>query len=122
MRRRCISRRHWCSASCTRNVKIQGELTWHWHAGTGEFLLVLDGQLTIEMRDRNVVLAPRELFVVPGASSSARRPGTETAALLFEPGTVISTGDADAELTAEVEELRRRSASDEPPSWNRDDV
>ncbi len=30
---------------------------------------------------------------------------TETAVLLFEPGTVINTGDAGGELTAEVEEL-----------------
>jgi mannose-6-phosphate isomerase-like protein (cupin superfamily) len=27
--------------------------------------LVLGGQLTIQMRDRDVVLGPRELFVVP---------------------------------------------------------
>ena len=35
-----------------RIVKIQGEFTWHRHADTDEFLLVLDGQLTIQMQDR----------------------------------------------------------------------
>ena len=75
MRRRCIIPGNWRSASCIRNVKIQGELTWHWHTpGTGEFFLFLDGQLTIQKQDRNVVLAPRELFVVPAASSTVRRP------------------------------------------------
>jgi mannose-6-phosphate isomerase-like protein (cupin superfamily) len=47
-----------------RIVKVQGEFTWHQHADTDEFFLVLDGELTIQMRDRNVVLGPRELFVV----------------------------------------------------------
>ena len=48
-----------------RIVKIQGEFTRHQHADTDEFFLVLDGRLTIQTRDRNVVLAPQELFVVP---------------------------------------------------------
>jgi mannose-6-phosphate isomerase-like protein (cupin superfamily) len=88
-----------------RIVKIQGEFTWHQHADTDEFFLVLDGQLTIQMRDRNVVLGPRELFVVPRGVEHCPRADAETAVLLFEPGTVINTGDAGGELTAEVEEL-----------------
>jgi hypothetical protein len=55
-------------------VKIPGEFTWHRHADTDEFFLVLDGQLTIQMRDGNMVLAPRELFVVPAVSSTVRAP------------------------------------------------
>lgn len=88
-----------------RIVKIQGEFTWHRHADTDEFFLVLDGQLTIQMRDGNVVLGPRELFVVPRGVEHCPRADTETAVLLFEPSTVINTGDAGGELTAEVEEL-----------------
>ena len=88
-----------------RIVKIQGEFTWHRHADTDEFFLVLDGQLTIQMRDGNVVLAPRELFVVPRGVEHCPRADTETAVLLFEPSTVINTGDAGGDLTAEVEEL-----------------
>jgi mannose-6-phosphate isomerase-like protein (cupin superfamily) len=88
-----------------RIVKIQGEFTWHRHADTDEFFLVLDGQLTIQMRDGNVVLGPRELFVVPRSVEHCPRADTETAVLLFEPSTVINTGDAGGELTADVEEL-----------------
>ena len=88
-----------------RIVKIQGEFTWHRHADTDEFFLVLDGRLTIQMRDRDVVLGPRELFVVPRGVEHCPRADAETAVLLFEPGTVINTGDAGGELTAEVEEL-----------------
>lgn len=88
-----------------RIVKVQGEFTWHQHADTDEFFLVLDGELTIQMRDRNVVLGPRELFVVPRGVEHCPRADVETAVLLLEPGSVVNTGDADGELTAEVETL-----------------
>jgi hypothetical protein len=98
-------RPHWCSVSRIRNVTIQGELTWHWHPGTGEFVLVPGGQLTIQMTDRNLVLAPRELFLVPAVPGTVRRPIPKPRRLPFEPGTIINTGDADGEPTAQVEEL-----------------
>jgi mannose-6-phosphate isomerase-like protein (cupin superfamily) len=88
-----------------RIVKLQGEFTWHRHADTDEFFLVLDGRMAIQMRDRTVVLGPRELFVVPRGVEHCPRADTETAVLLFEPGTVINTGDTGADLTADVEEL-----------------
>src|SRR5215469_5327662 len=88
-----------------RIVKIQGDFTWHKHDETDEFFLVLTGELTIQLRDRDVVLAPRELFVVPRGVEHCPRADTETAVLLFEPSSVINTGDAGGELTAEVQEL-----------------
>ena len=81
-----------------RIVKVQGEFTWHQHPDTDEFFLVLSGQLTIQMRDRDVVLAPWELFVVPQGVEHCPRTGTETALLLFEPSSVVNTGDAGGEL------------------------
>lgn len=89
-----------------RIVKVRGEFTWHRHADTDEFFLVLDGQLTIQLRDRDVVLNPRELFVVPRGVEHCPRAGTEAAVLLLEPGSAVNTGDAGGELTAEVEDLR----------------
>jgi len=40
------------------------------------------------------VLGPRDLFVVPRGVDHCPRADTETAVLLFEPGTVGNTGDA----------------------------
>ena len=85
-----------------RIVKIQGEFTWHRGRHTDEFFLVLDGQLTIQMRDHDVVLGPRELFVVPRGVEHCPRADAETAVLLLEPSSVVNTGDAGGELTAEV--------------------
>ena len=69
-----------------RIVKVQGEFTWHRHTDTDEFFLVLGGQLTVQMRDRDVVLGPRELFVVPRGVEHCPRADTQTAVLLLEPG------------------------------------
>jgi mannose-6-phosphate isomerase-like protein (cupin superfamily) len=88
-----------------RIVKVQGEFTWHTHADTDEFFMVLSGELTIQMRDRSVVLRPRELFVVPRGVEHCPRADVETALLLLEPGSVVNTGDAGGDLTAEVETL-----------------
>ncbi|HEY2353585.1 MAG TPA: cupin domain-containing protein [Gaiellaceae bacterium] len=44
---------------------IEGEFVWHSHDDTDDFFLVIAGELTIQLRDRNIVLSPGELFVVP---------------------------------------------------------
>jgi mannose-6-phosphate isomerase-like protein (cupin superfamily) len=88
-----------------RIVKIQGDFTWHKHDDTDELFLVLSGEMTIQMRDRNVILGPGELFVVPRGSEHCPRADIETAVLLLEPSSVVNTGDAGGELTAEVETL-----------------
>ncbi len=88
-----------------RIVKVQGEFTWHQHANTDELFLVLDGELTLQLRDRDVVLGPRELFVVPRGVEHCPRAEVETALLLLEPSSVVNTGDAGGELTAEVQTL-----------------
>ncbi|SDU79884.1 Cupin domain-containing protein [Microlunatus sagamiharensis] len=46
-------------------VKLQGEFVWHTHPDTDELFLVLAGELTIQLRDRDVVLGERDVFVVP---------------------------------------------------------
>lgn len=87
-------------------VKIQGEFTWHQHEDTDELFLVLDGELTIQLRDGDVVLRPRELFVVPRGQEHCPRADQETAVLLIEPRGVVNTGDNPGPLTTEPETLR----------------
>ena len=86
-------------------VKVQGEFTWHSHPETDEFFLVIDGRLTIRMRDREVVLAPGDLCVVPRGAEHCPSADVETAVLLIEPRGVVNTGDAGGDLTAEVQPL-----------------
>ena len=76
-------------------VKVAGEFTWHSHAETDDFFLVLSGEIDIEMRDRVVTLRPGELFVVP--KGVEHRPVAREAAelLLIEPRGTANTGRAD---------------------------
>jgi mannose-6-phosphate isomerase-like protein (cupin superfamily) len=86
-------------------VKVQGEFTWHRHLDTDELFLVLDGELTIQLRDGDVVLRPRELYVVPRGVEHCPRADVETAVLLMEPRGVVNTGDAGGEFTKQAENL-----------------
>jgi mannose-6-phosphate isomerase-like protein (cupin superfamily) len=86
-------------------VKVQGEFVWHTHDDTDELFLVVDGTLTIQLRDRDVTLGPGQLFVVPRGVEHCPRADGEVKALLLEPAGVVNTGDAGGGLTAVVEEI-----------------
>jgi mannose-6-phosphate isomerase-like protein (cupin superfamily) len=82
-------------------AKTRGEFVWHTHPDTDDFFLVLEGTLTIQLRDRDVVLGPGELFVVPAGVEHCPRADDEAKILLIEPQGTVNTGDADrSELTA----------------------
>ncbi len=74
-------------------VKVLGEFTWHDHAETDDFFLVLNGRLEIRMRDRTVELGPGELFVVPRQTEHQPFAAEETHLLLIEPTGTPNTGD-----------------------------
>ena len=85
--------------------KVKGEFVWHSHPETDDFFLVLEGRLTIELRDRDVELGPGELFVVPAGVEHRPRSDEGAEILLIEPRGTVNTGDAGGELTAPEREL-----------------
>jgi mannose-6-phosphate isomerase-like protein (cupin superfamily) len=88
-----------------RIVKLKGEFVWHKHDESDDFFLVLAGRLTIQLRDRDVVLDPGELFVVPAGVEHCPRADEETSVLLIEPAGTLNTGDAGGPMTAEPERI-----------------
>ena len=46
-------------------AKLLGEFVWHSNQDTDELFLILYGTLNIQLRDRDVILNPGEIFVVP---------------------------------------------------------
>ncbi len=86
-------------------VRITGEFVWHTHDHTDELFLVVDGELTVRLRDRDVVLGPGQLFVVPRGVEHCPRADGEVTAVLIEPRGVVNTGDAGGPLTARVERI-----------------
>ncbi len=86
-------------------VKVQGEFVWHSHDETDDLFLVLDGRLTIRLRDRDLELGPGELFVVPRGVEHCPYAAEEAHVLLIEPIGTVNTGDAGGPLTTEPEEI-----------------
>jgi mannose-6-phosphate isomerase-like protein (cupin superfamily) len=86
-------------------VRVQGEFVWHSHEGTDDFFLVLKGRLTIQLRDRDVVLDEGELFVVPKGVEHCPKADIETHVLLIEPRGTPNTGDAGGDRTAREREI-----------------
>jgi mannose-6-phosphate isomerase-like protein (cupin superfamily) len=85
-------------------VKLQGEFVWHAHHDTDELFLVIDGRLTIQLRDGDVELGPGQLFVVPRGVEHCPIAGGEVQVLLIEPASVVNTGDASGPLTTAPED------------------
>ena len=74
-------------------VKAQGEFVWHSHPDTDDFFLVLQGQLTIQLRDGDVHLGPGELYVVPKGVEHRPIAAEEVHLLLIESINTPNTGD-----------------------------
>lgn len=86
-------------------VKLRGEFVWHTHPETDELFMVVGGELTIQLRDRDVVLGPNDVFVVPRGVEHCPKSSDEVHAILFEPKGTMNTGDAGGEMTTELREL-----------------
>jgi mannose-6-phosphate isomerase-like protein (cupin superfamily) len=84
---------------------MEGEFVWHKHDDTDDFFLVIDGELTLQLRDRDVVLRPGELFVVPRGVEHCPKTDVPTHVLLIETTGTSNTGDAGGELTRAEREL-----------------
>jgi mannose-6-phosphate isomerase-like protein (cupin superfamily) len=91
-------------------VRLDGEFVWHTHDDTDELFLVLDGELTIQLRDSegdsdgDVVVRPGELFVVPRGVEHCPTTTGEVRAMLIEPRGVVNTGGAGGSHTATLDD------------------
>ena len=82
-------------------VKFQGDFIWHSHDDTDEVFIVLDGDMSIELRDGKIDLKQGELFVVPKGVEHKPYAENECQIMLVEPEGTINTGDTAGDLTAE---------------------
>ena len=87
-------------------VKLQGDFVWHAHDNEDEMFLVVEGRMTIRLRDGAVDLAPGEFFVVPKGVEHQPTAAEECQVLLFERKGVVNTGQVeDARTVREPERL-----------------
>ena len=75
-------------------AKFQGAFDWHAHENEDELFLVVQGEFTMEFRDRSVILREGEMIVVPRGVEHRPVAEQECHVLLFEPAGIINTGNA----------------------------
>jgi mannose-6-phosphate isomerase-like protein (cupin superfamily) len=74
-------------------VIVRGQFNWHKHDDTDDFFLVLNGRVTIQMREGNVTLGPGEMFDVPKGVEHCPVADEEAHILLIEPSGTPNTGN-----------------------------
>jgi mannose-6-phosphate isomerase-like protein (cupin superfamily) len=74
-------------------VKLKGEFVWHSHPDTDDFFYVVKGNLTIQLRDRDVELGPGDLYIVPKGIEHCPVAAEEVHLMLIEPAGTPNTGD-----------------------------
>src|SRR5919107_6070657 len=83
-------------------VKFQGDFVWHKHDEEDEMFLVVKGSITIRLRDGDVQLGEGEFLIIPRGVEHKPYAEEEAHVLLFEPKTVLNTGDVVNERTRSV--------------------
>ena len=82
-------------------VKIKGNFDWHSHEKTDETFIVMQGEMSIEFRDRFVDLSEGDMLVVPKGVEHKPYAENECKVMVVEPKGVVNTGDSKSSLTAE---------------------
>jgi mannose-6-phosphate isomerase-like protein (cupin superfamily) len=77
-------------------VKIAGDFVWHSHADADEMFLVVEGELRMDFRDRQVKVGPGEMIVVPRGVEHKPFAARECKMMLLERRGVANTGDGPA--------------------------
>ena len=73
------------NGSCLRLAVNEQDFPWHFHSNSDELFLVLEGELTVEFREReSVTLRPNDTLLVPAAVIHRTCPKGRTVNLCFE--------------------------------------
>ena len=82
-------------------VKFKGEFVWHKHDNEDEMFYVLKGKFNMEYRDKTVEINENEFIIVPRGVEHKPVAPEEVSVMLFEPKTILNTGDTRNEFTKE---------------------
>lgn len=107
-----LFREHWSpkiagevNDSYVKLVKFQGDFVWHKHDTEDEMFFVVKGGIRIRLRDGEVRLGEGEFVIIPRGVEHMPVAEEEAHVILFEPKTVLNTGDVRNERT--LDELQR---------------
>jgi mannose-6-phosphate isomerase-like protein (cupin superfamily) len=90
-----------------RITKVAGEYIWHVHTDTDEFFMVLDGELTIELREngaeRSVVLPKNSVYVVPRGIEHRPVSPAGASIMVIEPAGHSTVGDRHDDIPGHID-------------------
>lgn len=84
-------------------VKVQGEFVWHHHDIEDELFLVIEGTLTMKLRDGDLTINAGEFVIIPHGVEHCPFAEHEVKLLLLEPKNTLNTGTVQNERTAQAE-------------------
>lgn len=74
---------------------LEGEYHWHKHEKEDEFFFTLEGQLIIDIEEKDSIeLNPNQGYVVPKGVVHKTRAPNKTVVLMIETADIVPTGDA----------------------------
>ena len=83
-------------------AKLKGEFVWHHHEEEDELFMVIKGRLTIKLKDQEIYLKEGQFFIIPRGVEHLPVAEDECHVMLFEPKTVLNTGNTKNDRTVEI--------------------
>ncbi|MDJ0829313.1 MAG: cupin domain-containing protein [Desulfobacterales bacterium] len=82
-------------------AKLKGEFVWHHHEHEDEMFMVVEGTLVIKFKDGEVELNEGQFYIIPKGVEHMPVANEECHVMLFEPKSVLNTGNVVNERTVE---------------------
>ncbi len=82
-------------------AKLKGEFVWHHHENEDEMFMVVEGTLVIKFKDGEVELNEGQFYIIPKGVEHMPVANEECHVMLFEPKSVLNTGNVVNERTVE---------------------
>jgi mannose-6-phosphate isomerase-like protein (cupin superfamily) len=86
-------------------AKLKGKFVWHQHENEDELFMVVKGKLIIRLKDQNIELTEGQFFIIPRGVEHLPVAEEECCVMLFEPKTVLNTGNVKNKKTVENLEI-----------------
>ncbi len=83
-------------------VKLKGEFIWHQHENEDELFMVIKGKLKIKLKEREIDLDEGQFFIIPRGVEHLPVAEEEVHVMLFEPQSVLNTGNQKNDRTVEA--------------------
>lgn len=87
-----------------RLAKIKGKFVFHKHNNEDELFFVIKGLLKMEFEDKVEIINEGEFIIIPRGIIHRPVAEQEVHLLLFEPDSILNTGDIRNELTVDFPE------------------